>query len=222
MGEPEGARRATGGSPIAERTRAKADFVPPDPQVPEKAKRRRFSAIYKLRILQEVDQAFEPGQVGSILRREGLYSSHLTTWNRQRKQGLIDALSSKKRGKKASKRNAQAQRIAELEREVEDMQEKLIQAERIIEVQKKSPRSSIRLPGAKGAHHEGCRVTLSRCGNKSRLRCLGCQPGHILQVASRAMSASETDAKGRLCVFVPVCMPGRGRCTEASTSIGAI
>ncbi len=137
MGEPEGARRATGGSPIAERTRAKANFMPPDPQVPEKAKRRRFSATYKLRILQEVDQASEPGQVGSILRREGLYSSHLTTWSRQRELGLIDALSPKKRGKKAPKQKAQAQRIAELEREVEDMRGKLIQAKRIIEVQKK-------------------------------------------------------------------------------------
>lgn len=96
-GEP---RRATGGSPIAETTQNKADFVPPDPEVPEKAKRRRFSADYKLCILQEVDQTSEPGQIGAILRREGLYSSHLATWSRQRAQGLIDTLSPKKLGKK--------------------------------------------------------------------------------------------------------------------------
>jgi transposase-like protein len=74
--------------------------VPPDPEVPEKAKRRHFSADYKLCILQEVDQTSEPEQIGAILRREGLYSSHLATWSRQRELGLIDALSPKKRGKK--------------------------------------------------------------------------------------------------------------------------
>ncbi len=137
MGEPEGARRATGGSPIPDTTRCMADFVRPDPEVPEKAKRRRFPAAYKLRILQEVDQAVDPGQTGAILRREGIYSSHLTTWNRQREQGLIDALSPKKRGKRARKLNAQAQRIAELEREAEDLRQRIRQAERIIEVQKK-------------------------------------------------------------------------------------
>ena len=61
----------------------------PDPEVPEKAKRRRFTAEYKLRILQEADQAAEPGETGALLRREGLYSSHLADWRRQRAEGSL-------------------------------------------------------------------------------------------------------------------------------------
>jgi transposase-like protein len=72
----------------------------PDPEVVPKAKRRKFSAEYKLRILDESDNCTEPGQIGALLRREGLYSSHLSTWRRQREQGLLEALSSKKRGRK--------------------------------------------------------------------------------------------------------------------------
>ena len=59
----------------------------PDPEVVPRAKRRRFSAKYKLRILEEVKACNEPGQIGALLRREGLYSSHLTAWRRQRAQG---------------------------------------------------------------------------------------------------------------------------------------
>ena len=72
----------------------------PDPEVVPKAKRRKFSAEYKLRILDEADKCTEPGQIGALLRREGLYSSHLTTWRRQRGQGVLEALSPKKRGRK--------------------------------------------------------------------------------------------------------------------------
>src|SRR4029450_5633369 len=72
---------------------------PPDPEVPEKAKRRRFSAEYKLAILREVDACTEPGQIGALLRRERLYSSHLVDWRRQRDTGALDA-PHRKRGPK--------------------------------------------------------------------------------------------------------------------------
>ena len=109
----------------------------PDPEVIPRAKRRRFSAEYKLRILEEVDACYEPGQIGSLLRREGLYSSHLTTWRRQREQGQLEALSPKKRGRKPSVDEALAKELAELKREKQRLENRLQQAETIIEVQKK-------------------------------------------------------------------------------------
>jgi transposase-like protein len=78
--------------------------VSPDQQlqteVTPKAKRRQFSAQYKLRILDEADRCTRPGEIGALLRREGLYSSNLATWRRQRQKGQIGALSPKKRGPK--------------------------------------------------------------------------------------------------------------------------
>jgi transposase len=74
----------------------------PDPEVVPQAKRRRFNAEYKVRILEEADACSEPGEIGALLRREGLYSSHLTTWRRQREQGHLEGLSPKKRGRKPS------------------------------------------------------------------------------------------------------------------------
>ena len=109
----------------------------PDPEVPEKAARRRFTAEYKLRILREAEGCEAPGEVGALLRREGLYSSHLTTWRRQREQGALAALTPKKRGRRASPPHPLSRRVAELERENAHLQRRLKQAETIIEVQKK-------------------------------------------------------------------------------------
>ena len=108
-----------------------------DPEVPEKKPRRRFTAKYKLKILQEADACSEPGQIGVLLRREGLFSSNLTTWRRQRDEGLLDALSPKKRGRKKKEKNPLNQKVAELERENERLRKKLKKAEIIIDVQKK-------------------------------------------------------------------------------------
>ncbi len=69
-----------------------------DPEVPEKALRRRFTAEYKLRVLQEADACSEPGEIGALLRREGLYSSHLVVWRRQRAEGTLEGLRPRKRG----------------------------------------------------------------------------------------------------------------------------
>jgi transposase len=109
---------------------------PLDPEVPEKPVRRKFTAEYKLRILAEADRCTEYGQIGALLRREGLYSSHLSEWRRKRREGSLGALSPKKRGPEARK-NPLAPEVARLEREVERLNGRLKQAETIIEVQKK-------------------------------------------------------------------------------------
>jgi len=112
-------------------------IFPPDPEVPEKKARRKFTAKYKLEILREVDACTKPGELGALLRDKGLYSSNLATWRKQRDEGLLDALSPKKRGRKEKEKNPLAPRVAELERETERLRRKLKQAETIIEVQKK-------------------------------------------------------------------------------------
>jgi transposase-like protein len=106
-----------------------------DPEVAPRAKRRRFTAGYKLRIVEEADRCSEPGEVGALLRREGLYSSHLSNWRRQRAEGQLRALAERKRGRKAQEQ--QVQELEELRREKEELQVRLQQAELIIEVQKK-------------------------------------------------------------------------------------
>ena len=109
----------------------------PDPAVLEKPVRRRFTAEYKLRILHEADRCTASGQLGALLRREGLYSSLLSTWRQQRDQGTLAGLTPKRRGRKA---NPDAPVIAEndrLRRENQRLTAKLRQAETIIEVQKK-------------------------------------------------------------------------------------
>jgi transposase len=105
----------------------------PDPEVPEKAVRRKFTAAYKLRILKQAERCTETGQLGALLRREGLYSSSLTLWRRQVAQGLVP----KKRGPVTQKTDPHIRRIAELERENAKLIHKLKQAELIIDVQKK-------------------------------------------------------------------------------------
>lgn len=130
----EGARRATGigfsGAAAA------TESEPLDPEVPAKATRRRFTAQYKLDILAQAERC-EPGEVGALLRREGLYSSHLTTWRRQCEEGALAALGPRKRGRRPKARNAQTQRLEALERENATLRQRLAQAETIIEVQKK-------------------------------------------------------------------------------------
>jgi transposase len=103
-------------------------------EVVEKAKRRQYSAEYKLRILGEVDACQGKGQVGALLRREGLYSSLVSKWRQQGEQGSLEGLGSHKRGPKG---DPQAAEMARLKRENERLRERLRKAELIIEVQKK-------------------------------------------------------------------------------------
>src|SRR4030043_2088107 len=135
--EMEGGRMATGIS-SGGRTRGRAGLsVVPDSEVPEKAVRRRFTAEYKRRILREAESCKEQGQVGALLRREGLYSSNLTSWRHQAERGTLDALSSKKRGPKARKPDPSVRRITEQEKEIQKLRVRLKKAELIIEAQKK-------------------------------------------------------------------------------------
>jgi transposase-like protein len=109
----------------------------PNPEVVEKAQRRIYTAEYKLRILQETDSCNE-GQIGAVLRREGLYSSHLTTWRRQRQSGQLAALSDNKRGRKPTAVNPLSAEVERLRRENERLSQRLQQAELIIDIQKKA------------------------------------------------------------------------------------
>ncbi len=104
--ETQGARRATGVSSPSAGAAAPAAAGLPDPEVVEKAGRRRFTAKYKLGVLEEADRC-APGEIGALLRREGLYSSHLTTWRRQREAGALAALTPRKRGRQARVPDAQ-------------------------------------------------------------------------------------------------------------------
>jgi len=107
----------------------------PDPEVVPQAKRRKFTAKYKLRMLEEADRCTERGQIGELLRREGLYSSYLSKWREQRARGQLQGLASKKRGRRAQA--PAAIELARLRRENERLRAQLEQAEVIIDVQKK-------------------------------------------------------------------------------------
>ena len=106
----------------------------PDPEVAERAKRRRFTAEYKLRILRDADACKRDGDLGALLRREGLYSSHLSTWRRQRDEIAKAGLKARKRGPKAK---AVDPRVKQLERENARLKRRLEEAETIIDFQKK-------------------------------------------------------------------------------------
>jgi transposase len=102
----------------------------PDPEVVPVRQRRRFSAVYKQRILEEAERCRQPGEVGALLRREGLYSSHLTRWRQQRRSGQLEP---RKRGRQA---DAQAAELKRLQRENERLKAQLERAELIIDAQK--------------------------------------------------------------------------------------
>ncbi len=114
---------------------ASVRMVAPDPEVSAKSGRRRFSAAYKARIVREADGCREPGELGALLRREGLYSSHLANWRREYRKGAESALADDKRGRKPT-RNPLADENEKLRRELERTEKKLKQAELIIEFQK--------------------------------------------------------------------------------------
>ena len=131
--ETEGARSATG---VTEESPSRPRLARqvPDPEVPAKAQRRKFTAEYKLGIVREAERCKEPGEIGALLRREGLYSSLLTAWRREVEQGTRAALRSKKRGPKA---RVVDPRVKEVEQENARLRKRLEHAELIIAVQKK-------------------------------------------------------------------------------------
>jgi transposase len=106
-------------------------------EVMAKATRRRFSAEYKLKILREAEVCTQPGEIGALLRREGLYSSNLTTWREQRRTGELGGLAPKKRGPAPQAKNPLAAKVVALEREVTRQTARAERAEALVELQKK-------------------------------------------------------------------------------------
>jgi len=122
-------------STVAVSSTLAAPGVVPDPEVPAVAKRRQFTAAYKLSILEEADRCASPGAMGALLRREGLYSSHLTMWRRERAAGALAVLG-RRRGRRATL-TAEQKRLAVLQAENDHLRGELAQARTIIDVQKK-------------------------------------------------------------------------------------
>jgi transposase len=118
----------------------------PETEVTEKAKRRRFTAEYKARMLHEADACTKAGELGALLRREGLYSSHLTSWRTQAAHKKLAGLEPKKRGPKPKALDPRDKQLAALERENANLQRRLERAEALIEVQKNSQLLGIALP----------------------------------------------------------------------------
>jgi len=105
--------------------------------VTSKAKRRRFTAEYKRKVLQEADACAESGQIGALLRREGLYSSHLVTWRHARERGELEGLAPKKRGPTARETNPLAKELVAKEREIARLKAENAKLQIICDVQKK-------------------------------------------------------------------------------------
>src|SRR5881392_1396077 len=138
LGETEGARRATGVFPSAAPAAGSAGGPGAvETEVAAKAQRRRFTAEYKRRIVREADRCTKPGEIGALLRREGLYSSHLVTWRAARDRGELEGLSPKKRGPKVAPPDPRDKKIAEQERDIARWQKRAERAEAFVEVQKK-------------------------------------------------------------------------------------
>ena len=124
-------RRAVGELGFGAGGRAASAGVP-DPELVEQAKRRRFTATYKLEILEKADACTKPGEVGELLRREGLYTSHLTYWRKQRKDGALKALGKSRGRRPPDRRDGE---IAELRRRAERAEAELAKAKKVIEIQ---------------------------------------------------------------------------------------
>lgn len=116
---------------------AQVNAITEDVQVAAKPRRRTYTAEYKRRILKEADACATPGAVGALLRREGLYSSHLAVWRRARRRGELAALAPKRRGRKPTPVDPRDRKIAELERQLAQMTGRAERAEALVELQKK-------------------------------------------------------------------------------------
>jgi len=133
-GASQGARRATEDAPA---TAAPSEHLGTDAEVVPRARRRQFSNADKRRILQAVDNCTKPGEIGALMRREGVYSSSLSTWRRQREAADLAALAPAKRGPKVDPHRAETLHIAQLTRERDNLQSRLDKALLVIDVQKK-------------------------------------------------------------------------------------
>lgn len=117
---------------VGERSESGGERVAPDPELVERPLRRRFSAEYKLRVLREAEACSRPGEVGALLRREGLYTSHLSAWRKQRDAGALEALGRPRGRKPADRRDLE---LAALRRRAERAEAELQKARTVIEIQ---------------------------------------------------------------------------------------
>ena len=129
VAESSGARRAS--------EESAATPTIPDPEVSEKRQRRRFTARYKRSIVEQAEACQNTGDVGALLRREGLYSSSLSSWRRQYRQGALDSLNAQPRGPKPRPNAMQHREVSHLEKRVAKLEHELVKAHTIIDVQKK-------------------------------------------------------------------------------------
>ena len=136
-GDTERARRASGESPVGGAAQAARPASGPEVEVVAQGERRRFTAEYKRRIVREADRCTQPGEIGALLRREGLYSSHVTTWRAARDRGELAGLSPKKRGPKVTPPDPREKRLAEQAREITRLTKRAERAEALVEIQKK-------------------------------------------------------------------------------------
>jgi transposase-like protein len=135
-GERSETERAEGASPAGGGSVGSRNGTP-DPEVPAKKSFRRYTAAYKLKVLLEADRCTKPGETGALLRREGLYSSLLSSWRRQRDAGQLDGLAGKKRGNRDVASDKKSAEIKRLRRDNQRLARKLRQAEVVIDIQKK-------------------------------------------------------------------------------------
>ncbi len=131
----EAGRSAGAGTGGAEPTGGNGEARVPGSEVLSKARRRRFTGEYKVRILAAVEKTRGSGEIGALLRREGLFSSHLTKWKAQRDAGALAGLAPRRRGRAARPKNPLCRRLAEVERENRRLQRRLAQAESTMEIQ---------------------------------------------------------------------------------------
>jgi transposase-like protein len=149
----DGVKPAGGNGGVGRSCALEGDGSIPDPQVDSRPTRRRFSASYKARIVEEAESCTELGAIGALLRREGLYSSQLSKWREQYRSGALDALRDDKRGRKRT-RNPLEDEVTRLRKENARLSGRLEQAEAIIEIQKKvAAMLGNPLPGVE--HEEG-------------------------------------------------------------------
>ncbi len=152
-GEQEVSGRPLKGA-VGDRKRAAGERVGPDPELVERPRRRRFTAAYKPEVLREADGCTKPGEVGALLRREGLYTSHLSTWRKRRDEGALTTLSKPRGRPKPDPRDAQIERLL---RRAERAEAELVKTRRVIEVQGNVSALLEELLQAGGAKDKGSR-----------------------------------------------------------------
>jgi transposase-like protein len=137
---------------VGERSESGGARAASDPELVERPLRRRFSAKYKLRILREAEACSRPGEIGALLRREGLYSGHLSKWRRQRDAGALEALGRPRGRKPADRRDVE---LAELRHRLERSEAELAKARKVIEIQGNVSALLEQMLGTEGAVRDG-------------------------------------------------------------------